>query len=107
MLNMRGWKVLRMKIIIKGLEYVSNYFSDKEFEILKVEEKGERILILAKDLRSGSNESYIATHGELKKLFHDKRNKRNPWEYRTIMFNDEHEHSQYIKKMKSILSKDV
>ncbi len=66
------------------LKFVTIYFKEHHYKVIRVDQKENRIHVLTKNLKYGNNETFEISGGELKKLIHNKRDKRHPWQWKRV-----------------------
>lgn len=68
----------------REMKFASDYFEKKQFRVIRIDDCGNRIQVLAKNLSTRNNETFEIKGGELRILIHQKNNKYHPWKWKVV-----------------------
>ena len=65
-------------------DFAMKYFDKNGYRVIGIERKRTKTTILAKNLKTGSNQTFEISGGELRKLVHSKNDKYHPWRWEKV-----------------------
>lgn len=79
--------------------FVQLYFAENNFSIIKQEQKAKFLQILAKDLKTGRNETFALKGSEMKMLFFNPTSKKKSWHWQTVARGQVHNRQSHLERM--------
>lgn len=80
----KGVSLVEKLLNNREMKFASDYFEKKQFRVIRIDDCGNRIQVLAKNLSTRNNETFEIKGGELRILIHQKNNKYHPWKWKVV-----------------------
>lgn len=68
----------------REMKFAAIYFEKKRYRVIRLDDRGDRIQVLAKNLKTKNNDTFEIKDGELRMLIHQKNNKYHPWKWKVV-----------------------